>query len=246
MHDIWRAAFSDNTWNSYNRAWKYFKHFLQLYQFTYPKVRIQFNEELLRQYGLWRFKSYGVKGETIRRDITGINAFLGYYGHSIKLGIGHSDNLIRFYRGCNRLYQKYDLGNKHYERRALVDKMVHKMIDTLPGNSKASLTARGILLYAKKTAFRSHNYVKTKTGGIGTPDNVAFFPSHAYCNGCIIKLPHAKTKQKYDKGFETRTLYCECEKYGKRYCAVHTSAEILKGPMGKEHRYEAIFLNTNG
>ena len=144
------------------------------------------------------------------------------------------------------MYKKYDLGNKHYERRALVDKMVHKMIDKLPGNSKASLTARGILLYAKKTAFRSHNYVKTKTGGIGTPDNVEFFPSHEHCNGCIIKLPHAKTKQKYDKGFETRTLYCECEKYGKRYCAVHTLAEILKGRMGKEHRHEAIFLNTNG
>ena len=106
MSDIWRAAFSDNTWDSYNRAWKYFKHFLRSYQFTYPSERIIFDQHLLLQYGAWRFKSYDVKGETIRHDITGINAFLGYYGIHIRLGVGHSDNLIRFCRGCNRLYAK--------------------------------------------------------------------------------------------------------------------------------------------
>ena len=246
MHDIWRAAFSDNTWQAYNRAWQVFKQFLRVYQFTHPKKLIQFNEQLLLQYAYWRFKSYGVKGETIRRDITGINAFLGCYGYNIKLGIGYSDNLIRFYRGCNRLYKKYDFGKKTYERRALVDTMVHRMIDQLPGDSEASLTARGLLLYSKKTAFRSHNYVRTKTGGNSTAENVHFFHHHKHGEGCIIELPHSKTHQKYDKGKETRTLYCECKKYGKRYCCVHTLKEILKNRMGTEHCHEAIFLNRNG
>ena len=45
---------------------------------------------------------------------------------------------------------------------------------------------------------------------------------------------------------ETRTLYCKCKQYGKKYCCVHTLAEILKDRRGAQHQHEALFLNPNG
>ena len=98
---IWRAAFADNTWSSYQSSWRRFLVFLKIYKFTAGEV--QFNIQLLLEYVVWRFSTTGVTGATIRHDISGINAWLYQLGHGINLSNRNSRQLVVYYRGCDRL-----------------------------------------------------------------------------------------------------------------------------------------------
>lgn len=217
-----------------------------MYKFVYPTKQLKLDEDLLIDYSLWRFKNDGVAKGTIRKDITAINNFLDFYlSIRIPTGIGRADKLIQFYRGLGRWYKKLGLGNKTYQRRALVDVMLHIMLDHVPGDSPVGKLIRGLLLFAKKTAFRSHNYVYTKTGGFARIKHLKFyFKQENDPRAYVIELPHSKTKQKYDTGTETRTIHCECEKVGPQKCSVHTLWELCKDRM--ENKHEALFLMPDG
>ena len=217
-----------------------------MYSFTYPNKEIHFNEDLLMDYGLWRFKNDGISRGTLRKDITGINCFLGYYYNKRNpTGIGKADRLIQFYRGMQRWYKKLGIGNKTYQRRALVDIMLYAMLDHVPGDSYIENVTRALLLFAKQTAFRSHNCVYTARGGFARIEHIKFnFLAEGNPNACIIELPHAKTKQKYDPGKETRTLHCRCSTVGKKKCAVHALYLICKERL--KRKKQALFLLPNG
>ena len=84
-----------------------------------------------------------------------------YYNKRIPTGIGKSDRLIQFYRWIQRLYKKLGVGNKTYQRRALADVILYAMLDHVAGDSHTARVTRALLLFAKQTAFRSHNCVYT-------------------------------------------------------------------------------------
>ena len=168
-----------------------------------------------------------------------------YYNKRIPTGIGKSDRLIQFYRWIQRLYKKLGVGNKTYQRRALADVILYAMLDHVAGDSHTARVTRALLLFAKQTAFRSHNCVYTSRGGMALIKHIKFnFDSEGNLNVCIIELPDAKTKQRYDPGKETRTIYCRCNTVGSRKCAVHSLYIICKDRLDKKR--QALFLLPDG
>ena len=163
MADIFTASFANQTQIQYTRSWNYFLHFLQIHYFV-NQTSVEFNIDLLLQYALWRFKRTGVAGDTIRADITGINNYLSFVGLQIDLRRVLDNRLVKFYRGCDRLRARYGIAQR-FHRRALVDSMVRCMVKQL-GDSSQEKRVRALLIFAKQTAFRSHNYIHTKNGGI--------------------------------------------------------------------------------
>ena len=188
---------------------------------------------------MWRFQHTGVSGNTIRADITGINSFLAYHGLQVDLRRVRDSRLNKFYRGCTRLRIKHGFGQKRFYRRALIDKMLKKMLLAL-GTSQSERVIKGMLLFAKQTAFRSHNYVFTKSGGMCRIGGLKFYPTNNP-KRLIVTLPRTKTHQIDAPVCETRTLKCRCDE---NYCAVHAVYDLVKDRM--DHTNEAIFLLENG
>ena len=108
------------------------------------------------------------------------------------------------------------------------------------GTSPLELVVRAMLLFAKQTAFRSHNYVYTKSGGMCRVRDVKFFPS-GDPKRMIVTLPRTKTHQIDAPVCETRTLKCRC---AENYCAVHAVFNLVKNRMNNKN--EALFLLGNG
>ena len=244
--EIWKGAFAPRTWEAYKRSWRSFLTFIRLYQFAYPNTPINLDQDLLMDYGVWRFKNDGISKGTLKGDITGINCFLSYYyNYKIPTGVGKADKLIQFYRGMERWRKKLGLGKKTYPRRALVDGILHPMLDHVPKDTDWGKVIRALLLYAKQCGFRCHNYVYTKTGGISKMKVLHFnMRTKEDPDGFIIRLPYTKTKQEYDPGHETRTIHCRCHTVGRDYCAVHALWDICKDRL--DHKEEALFLLPDG
>ena len=197
---------------------------------------------LLLEYGIWRFRRTGVLGNTIKNDISGIHFYLQYYGITLKLGKGYSDPLVKLYRGCNRLRARYEIDNKRYFRRALCDIILFAMLECLTTETRWERTVRVLLLFAKATAFRSHNYVYTNTAeAMVRIRNITFFPSIDAPKGFIVELPRSKTRQIDAPAPETRTIYCRCKRGP---CVVHELAQHLQGRM--HHHPEGLFLLDSG
>ena len=189
---------------------------------------------------MWRFRTTAVSGATIRNDISGINSFLHYHGLGVPLGKNYSERLTRFYRGCDRLRAKHGIGQKRFVRRALVNNILEAMLELVPKDTRMGRTIRALLLFAKHTAFRSHNYLYTKTGGNTRIKNVKFVPSISAPRYFIVTVPRTKTHQIDARVQESRTVHCRC-KIGS--CPVHELAELLRG---RNNPYEALFLLDNG
>ena len=200
--------------------------------------RIQFNMDLLLDYALWRFRRTGVAGDTIRGDITGINNFLSFVGLQIDLRRVRDNRLVKFYRGCDRLRTKYRIAQR-YHRRALVDSMVRCMVKGL-GDSRQEKVVRALVIFAKQTAFRSHNYIHTKNGGMVRVGDLKFHFRNNKLFAMIITLKRSKTFQEYSAVQETRTLKCRCPDI----CAVCETYELVKCRMDQVH--EGLFLLDNG
>ena len=119
------------------------------------------------------------------------------------------------------------------------------MLDHVTGDSHTARVTSALLLFAKQTAFCSHNCVYTSRGGMALIKHIKFnFDSEGNLNVCIIELPDAKTKQRYDPGKETRTIYCRCNTVGSRKCAVHSLYIICKDRLDKKR--QALFLLPDG
>ena len=199
---------------------------------------IQFDINLLLDYALWRFKRTGVAGDTIRGDITGINNFLSFVGLQIDLRRVKDNRLVKFYRGCDRLRTQHGIAQR-YHRRALVDSMVRCMVKLL-GNSPQECVVRALLIFAKQTAFRSHNYIWSKNGGMVRVGYLKFHFRYNKLFAMIITLKHSKTYQEYSAVQETRTLKCRCPDL----CAVCETYNLVKDRMDQKH--EGLFLLNNG
>ena len=194
--------------------------------------------DLLLDYALWRFKRTGVAGDTIRGDITGINNFLSFIGLQIDLRRVKDNRLVKFYRGCDRLRAKFKIA-KRYHRRALVDSMVRCMVQQL-GDSPQEKVVRALVIFAKQTAFRSHNYIHTKNGGMVRVGNLKFHFRRKQLYAMIITLNKSKTFQEYSPVQETRTLTCRCPDL----CAVCETYALVKHRFDRPH--EGLFLLSNG
>ena len=199
---------------------------------------IEFNIDLLLQYALWRFKRTGVAGDTIRADITGINNYLSFVGLQIDLRRVLDNRLVKFYRGCDRLRARYGIAQR-FHRRALVDSMVRCMVKQL-GDSRQEKIVRALLIFAKQTAFRSHNYIYTKNGGMVRIGDLKFYFKNGILNALIITLKRSKTFQEYSAVQETRTLKCRCPDL----CAVCETYRLVKDRL--DHTHEGLFLLDNG
>ena len=189
---------------------------------------------------MWRFRTTGVAGATIRNDISGINSFLHYHGLGIPLGKNHSERLQRFYRGVDRTRATQGLGQKRFILRALVNDILNAMLELVPRNSRQGQTIRACLLFAKHTAFRCHNYIYTRHGGHVRIKDITFIPSKESPRYFIVTVPRSKTHQIDSRTRETRTVHCRCH-LGP--CPVHELAELLKG---RDEPNEALFLLENG
>ena len=195
-------------------------------------------------YGVWRFQRTGVLGWTIRNDISGINMFLQYYGMGIHLGKGYSDPLQKLYRGCNRLRVKYGIGSRCYYRRALTNIILEKMLSFMDVRDPNGQLVRALLLFAKHTALRSHNYVYSNGAtGLVRVKNVKFGPKNQRPTYFIVTVPLTKTSQIDAPLKETRTVKCRC-RIG--LCPVHELYNYLQGRMDGKHEAEALFLLPNG
>ena len=225
------------TQTQYERSWRYFVCYLRIHHFV-NKKRIQFNMDLLLDYALWRFKRTGVAGDTIRGDITGINNFLSVVGLQIDLRRVKDNRLVKFYRGCDSLRKKFNIAQR-YHRRALVDSMVRCMVAQL-GSSPQEKVVRVLLIFAKQTAFRSHNYIHTKNGGMVRVGNLKFHFRQNKLFAMIITLSKSKTYQEYAPTQETRTLKCRCPDL----CAVCETYYLIKDRFNRPH--EGLFLLDNG
>ena len=128
------------------------------------KVATRANEQLLCDYAMWRFRTTGVSGQTIRSDVSAINSFLWYYGVGVPLGRNCSERLQKVYRGIDRYRKEHGIGQDRSIRRALVNGILEPMLEYVPVNTQWGKTVRALLLFAKFTAFRCHNYVYTNTG----------------------------------------------------------------------------------
>ena len=168
----------------------------------------KFDVSTLCEYAIWRFNRTGVAGATIRADITGINSFLTYYGYPIDLRKAKDNRLPRLYRGFDKTRHKYGLDKNRYHRRALVDKILDAMLDRL-GTTHEEQVVDAMLLFAKQTAFRSHNYVYTNDGALIRIRDVTFYPNFANPTSMIV-YARTKTQPEYMPGKETRTLPCRC------------------------------------
>ena len=199
---------------------------------------IRFDIDLLLQYALWRFKRTGVAGDTIRGDITGINNFLSFVGLQIDLRRVIDNRLVKFYRGCDRLRAQYNIAQR-YHRRALVDSMVRCMVKQL-GNSRQEKVVRALVIFAKQTAFRSHNYIHTKNGGMVRVGDLKFHFKGKKLFAMIITLKRSKTFQEYSAVQETRTLKCRCPDI----CAVCETYQLVRDRL--DHVHEGLFLLDNG
>ena len=219
------------------RSWRYFLSYLQIHHFVH-QASIEFNVDLLLDYALWRFKRTGVAGDTIRGDITGINNFLSFMGLQIDLRRVKDNRLVKFYRGCDRMRAKYNIAQR-YHRRALVDSMVRCMVKQL-GNSRQERLLRALVIFAKQTAFRSHNYVYTKNGGMVRVGDLKFHFRNGILFAMIITLKKSKTFQEYSAVQETRTLNCRCPEL----CAVCETYRLVKHRFDQPH--EGLFLLDNG
>ena len=201
-----------------------------------------FDVPLLTEYVYWRFTTTGVKGDTIKNDISGINTMLTFLGHGINLQNNNSAPLIRLYRGCNRLRVQHGIGTKAFYRRALVDKMLDPMVRSLKGSSHWVRTVRAMLLFAKHTAFRPMNYVRTSVPeALCCVKHVTFIPSISNPRNVIVTLPQTKTHQIDARFKETRTVQCRCVKGP---CPVHELAKLLQDRRAEPE--EALFLLANG
>ena len=193
-------------------------------------------------YGIWRFRRTGVLGNTIRNDISGIHFYLQFNGITLRLGKGYSDPLQKLYRGCNRLRARFEIDKKRYFRRALCDCILFAMLEFVPGDTPWERTIRCLLLFAKITGFRSHNYIYTNNAdAIVRIRNIKFYPSVGNVRGLIAELPRSKTSQVDAPTRETRTVKCTCSRGP---CAVHELVELLKDRMN--NGYEALFLMPSG
>ena len=209
--------------------------------YIFEQGPVSFDVPLLCKYVVWRFATTGVKGATIRHDISGINTCLHMMGQGINLHNRNSRRLVMMYRGCDRLRARQQVGIKRFYRRALIDKMLDPIVLSLAGTSLWACTVRCLLLFGKHTAFRPHNYVYTRTGGFCRVKHVTFIPNIIAPKCFIVTLPRTKTHQIDAKHPETRTVHCRCPKP----CPVHELASLLrKRPNDKGH--EALFLMENG
>lgn len=242
MATIFVQGLNDKTFRAYSKSWRYFNAFIRLRQFFMPYEPTIIGVPLFLEYGLWRFRRTGVLGNTIKNDISGIQFYLQYYNVNVPLGKMESAQLTKLYRGCNRMRAKYEIDNKRYFRRALCDRILFPMLNLLDLSTRWGKTVRCLLLFAKATAFRSHNYVFTNTAeAMVRIRNIRFYPSIDNPKGFIVTLPRSKTRQIEAANRETRTIKCRC---ARGPCIVHELAEHLKGRMNDGA--EALFLTDTG
>ena len=216
---------------------------MQYKSFTDPEYRVVVGVPLLLDYGLWRFQRTGVLGWTIRNDISGINMFLQYYGMGIQLGKGYSDPLQKLYRGCNRLRVLHGIDTKCFYRRALTNKILEAMLAYMDPTYADEQLVRVLLLFAKHTALRCHNYIYTDGRGLVRIKHVKFGPAGNKKKYFIVTVPLTKTQQIDAPIKETRTVKCRCN-IG--LCPVHELLEYLQGRLDGTHENEALFLLPNG
>ena len=191
---------------------------------------------------MWRFQRTGVKGSTIKNDISGIHFYLQYHGKTLQLGKGYSDSLQKLYRGCNRMRARYEIDKTTFFRRALCNILLYPMLDCIPGETRWERTVRALLLYAHDNGFRSHNYVYNNTAeALVRVRDLTFYPSVENPQALTSKLPRSKTSQVDAPTRETRTIWCSCDRGP---CAVHEMAALLKDRMNEGS--EALFLMDNG
>ena len=241
MATIFVQSLQPRSWRAYSKSWRYFQAFLRLRQFYLPNESIVVGVPLLLEYGLWRFRRTGVLGNTIRNDISGIHCFLQYYGITLQLGKGYSDPLNKLYRGCNRMRARYESDKYRYFRRALCDVILFTMLEILGVSTDWERTVRVLLLFAKATGFRSHNYIYS--GGAENMvriRDITFYPSIDAPRGFIVKVPRGKTTP-IDAPRETRTIKCRCENGP---CVVHELAKHLYNRMNE--KCEGLFLMEDG
>ena len=211
----------------------------------YPDRRIFMNVNLLCGYAMWRFRTTGVKGETIKADISGINTFLGFYGYGVNLHHGNSEPLIRIYRGVNRIRRVYDIGRESVFRRALVIEMLNRMLPYLKLSHKFMCIMRAVILFGYHTGLRSHNYVHASKPGYTRLRNIKFYPSVDSPTHLLVHLPYAKTHPLEVASSESRVLKCVCKKGD--LCAVHEVAALVsKRYKYSKHRDRALFLLPDG
>ena len=242
---IFRASLNDRTWGLYSRAWRNFVAFLRVHTEAHPSTTLSFNIDLLCKYATWRFRISGVKGATIQADISGINAFLHYYGYGINLHQGNSDPLKRLYRGIDRIRRVYQIGRRSVYRRAMTIKMLNKLLIYLKLEDKFMRVMRAVVLFGYATGFRSHNYVLTDRGGYVKLKHIKFYPNVDEPTHLLINLPYAKTHQIDSPVGESRVLKCQCNKGD--LCAVHeVAALVAQRYKFSKHRNRALFLLPDG
>ena len=206
--------------------------------------RVYINVNLLCDYAMWRFRTTGVKGETIKADISGINTFLGFHGYGINLHHGNSEPLVRIYRGVNRLRRIYEIGSVSVFRRAMVIEMLNIILLQLKLDDKFMRVMRAVILFGYHTGLRSHNYVQASKPGCAKLHNIKFYPDVDNPTHLLVHLPHAKTHQLDVVSAESRVLKCVCRKGD--LCAVHEVAALInKRYKRSKHRYRALFLLSN-
>ena len=216
-----------------------------MYTEAHPSQHIPFDIHLLCKYASWRFRVSGVKGATIQADISGINAFLHFYGIGINLHHGNSDPLKRIYRGIDRIRRVYKIGRKSVYRRAMTIGMLNKLLIYLRLDDDFMRTMRAVVLFGYATGFRSHNYVLTGQGGYARLRNIKFYPTVDDPTHLLVSLPYAKTHQINSPTAESRVLKCQCKKGD--LCAVHEVAALVgERYKSSKHRNRALFLLPDG